>query len=172
MYVCRGRPVCRPAKTARKTVDDTASTLRYNEDAVSSVRLSGKVLRGGSFNNNQNNARASYRNNNNPNNDNNNNGCRLVVAHNLPTLQRVISRRWFASKNGARLRIRTCGVGGKIAPNSLVCTLVVRHISNFGRNLDSLPLRSLYRIVVPTIPTCPYTCFSTFCTIFHRGTFF
>ncbi len=66
-------------------VDDTASTLRYTETAVSSVRLPGKVLRGGSFNNNQNNARSSYRNNNNPNNDNNNNGVRLVVAHNLPT---------------------------------------------------------------------------------------
>ncbi|MDZ4768730.1 MAG: SUMF1/EgtB/PvdO family nonheme iron enzyme [Chloroflexota bacterium] len=44
------------------------------------IRLSGSVLRGGSWNNNQDNARASFRNRNNPNNRNNNIGFRVVVG--------------------------------------------------------------------------------------------
>jgi len=53
-------------------------------------RASGKVLRGGSFNNNRENASSSYRNNNNPHNANNNIGFRVgLFPHLLLTLWRA-----------------------------------------------------------------------------------
>jgi len=45
--------------------------------------LTGRVLRGGGWNNNANNCRVANRNNNNPDNRNNNNGFRIVLHFQL-----------------------------------------------------------------------------------------
>jgi Sulfatase-modifying factor enzyme 1 len=56
------------------------------------VRRSGKVVRGGSWNNNRDNARCAYRNRNQPDNRNDNIGFRVVLrsAHVLPPLLLVL----------------------------------------------------------------------------------
>jgi hypothetical protein len=52
--------------------------------AVSGVKPeSGRVVRGGSFNNNQDNLRCAFRNRNNPDNRNNNRGFRLVCGSSI-----------------------------------------------------------------------------------------
>ncbi|MBA2591665.1 MAG: SUMF1/EgtB/PvdO family nonheme iron enzyme [Gammaproteobacteria bacterium] len=71
------------------------------------VRRSGKVVRGGAWNNNRDNARCAYRNRNHPDNRNNNIGFRVVLrsAHVLPPLLLVPPRGGTARRYNRAARV-------------------------------------------------------------------
>ncbi len=74
------------------------------------ARPSGKVVRGGSWNNHRDNARCAYRNRNQPDNRNNNLGFRVVLrsAHVLLTLLLVLPQGGTARPDTRAGRVRKC----------------------------------------------------------------